>query len=323
MTISKPGGVSSKPVTIVGAGSIGTAFAVVHASAGHNVGVFDVSEARRIAVPGQVNDIAADLVAFGLLDSTESDLAARVQVVTSLEEAVKDAGFVHECGPENLDIKRELFAAIAAAAPADAVIASASSAITASEIAGDLPGRERCLVAHPGNPPYLLRTVEIVPAPFTSAQAVDDARSLLEQSGMTPVLVRKELKGFVFNRLQGALLREAYCLVRDGVATVEDIDKLVRDGLGLRWSVVGPFEAVDLNTRGGIGRHAKLLGPAYEAMGAERGQHDPWTDDLVEQVESERRRLLPLDRWEERVRWRNRRLMAALAQRASKKTRDS
>lgn len=317
MTKSKPAGMRPKPVAIVGAGSIGTAFAVVHASAGHDVRVFDVSESQRNAVPAQVNDIAADLVASGLLDATERDLAARVTIAANLEEAVSDAGFVHECAPENLDIKRELFAAIVEAAPADAIIASASSAITASEIAGDLPGRERCLVAHPGNPPFLLRTVEIVPAPFTSAQAADGARLLLERAGMTPVMVQKELKGFVFNRLQGALLREAYCLVRDGVATVEEIDGLVRDGLGLRWSVVGPFEAVDLNTRGGIGRHAKLLGPAYEAMGAERGQHDPWTDDLVERVESERRRLLPLDRWEQRVAWRNRRLMAALAQRTN------
>ena len=80
------------------------------------------------------------------------------------------------------------------------------------------------------------------------------------------------------------MLREAYCLVRDGVASVEDIDKVMRDGLGLRWSVIGPFETVDLNTRGGIRSHAQKMGPAYERMGAERGQHDPWTPELVETV---------------------------------------
>jgi len=121
------------------------------------------------------------------------------------------------------------------------------------------------------------------------------------------------VQGFVFNRLQGALLREAYCLVRDDVAGVEDIDAIVRDGLGLRWAVVGPFETADLNRRGGIAAHAHIMGAAYEAMGAERGQHDPWTSELVATVEAERRALLPLDDWDERVRWRDRQIMKLLA----------
>lgn len=310
------------PIAIVGAGSIGTAFAVVHASSGRDVLLYDVSAAQRNNVLAQIAAIATDLETFDLLDNDVDSLVASVRVAATLEDAVSTAGFVHECSPEDLTLKRRLFPVIAAAAPADAIIATASSAITASEIAGEMPGRERCLVAHPGNPPFLLKTVEIVPAPFTSSEAVDATRVLLEAAGMTPIVVRKELKGFVFNRLQGAVLREAYCLVRDGVATVEEIDGLVRDGLGLRWSVVGPFEAVDLNTRGGIGCHAKLLGPAYEAMGAERGQHDPWTADLVEKVAAERRELLPLERWAERVAWRNRRIMAVLALRAASEQND-
>ena len=114
----------------------------------------------------------------------------------------------------------------------------------------------------------------------------------------------------MFNRLQGALLREAYCLVRDGVASVADIDAVVRSGLGPRWSVIGPFETVDLNTRGGIASHAEKMGPAYARMGAERGQNDPWTPELVAKVAAERREILPLEAWEARVMWRDRQLMA-------------
>jgi 3-hydroxyacyl-CoA dehydrogenase len=110
--------------------------------------------------------------------------------------------------------------------------------------------------------------------------------------------------------LQGALLREAYCLVRDGVASVEDVDRVVRDGPGRRWAIMGPFETADLNTRGGIAVHARRLGPAYARMGAERGQDDPWTDELVERVTRERRALLPLEKWGERVAWRDRALAA-------------
>jgi 3-hydroxyacyl-CoA dehydrogenase len=227
--------------------------------------------------------------------------------------------FVEECAPERLDLKQGLFAELDRFAPADAVLASASSAITASTFAASLPGRHRVLVTHPGNPPFLIPVVELVPAPFTGARTVEVAAAVLKSAGMEPVIVRKEVEGFVFNRLQGALLREAYCLVRDGVVSVEEVDRVVRDGLGLRWSVIGPFETADLNTRGGIASHAEKMGPAYARMGAQRGQNDPWTPDLVAKVTAQRRALLPLERWEERVAWRDRKLMALIRDRKAMK----
>jgi len=105
-------------------------------------------------------------------------------------------------------------------------------------------------------------------------------------------------------------LREAYCLVRDNVISVADLDRVLREGPGPRWAFMGPFETVDLNTRGGIGAHAARMGPVYERLGAERGQNDPWTDALVAKVVAERRALLPLDQWNQRAAWRDRRLMA-------------
>jgi 3-hydroxyacyl-CoA dehydrogenase len=233
--------------------------------------------------------------------------------VHELVAAVIGAVHVQECAPERLELKQALFRDMDRFAPPDATLASSSSALQPSAIAGALPGRSRCLVAHPGNPPYLLRVIEVVPAPFTAEVSVTRAEALFRQADLAPVRLRKEVEGFVFNRLQGALLREAYCLVRDGVASVEDVDRIVRDGLGLRWSVVGPFESVDLNTRGGIASHAEKMGPAYARMGAERGQNDPWTPDLVHKVEEERRAVLPLDQWSGRVMWRDRMLMIRLA----------
>ncbi|OYU73121.1 MAG: hypothetical protein CFE45_38190 [Burkholderiales bacterium PBB5] len=139
---------------------------------------------------------------------------------------------------------------------------------------------------------------------------------------MAPVRVKREIEGFLFNRLQGALLREAYCLVRDGIADVADVDRAISEGLGIRWSVIGPFETVDLNTRGGIRAHAERLGPAYARMGAARGQNDPLTPDLVDKVDGERRNLLPLDQWQERVSWRDRRMMDIKALRRTAAWRD-
>jgi 3-hydroxyacyl-CoA dehydrogenase len=168
-------------------------------------------------------------------------------------------------------------------------------------------------VAHPGNPPHLIPVIELVPSAATRPDILDAARGIYSDAGLSPVVVRREVEGFVFNRLQGAVLREAYDLVRDGVASVEDVDTVMRDGLGRRWAFMGPFETVDLNTRGGIASHAAKMGPAYERMGAERGQLDPWTEDLVAEVTRQRRAVLPLSDWEDRVAWRDRQLLGRLA----------
>jgi L-gulonate 3-dehydrogenase len=308
------------PVAIVGAGSIGAAFALLFASAGRRVHVFDPSAEQRAALVDQVAASWRDLDSFQLAASTETAVRERIHIFDSLRAAAADADYVQECAPEQVQVKNDTFAELDACTRPDAVLASASSALPVSRFAHDLPGRHRCLIAHPGNPPFLLRVIELVPAEFTDADVAQRAAHFLSSVGLAPILVRKEVAGFVFNRLQGAVLREAYCLVRDGVASVEDIDRIVRDGLGLRWSVVGPFETVDLNTRGGIASHALKLGPAYAAMGAERGQHDPWTPELVTTVEQQRRAQLPLEQWQNRVRWRDRALMAALAARRGHET---
>ena len=306
-------------MAVIGGGSIGVAFAVVFASANRQVRLFEPDETRRAAVPGLLRARLDDLHAYELLDETPDAVAQRVTLAGDLAQAVETAVYVQECAPEVLELKKELFAELDRLALPVAVLASASSFIPASAFADTLAGRHRVLVTHPGNPPFLIRVVEIVPAPFTEAAAVEAATALLQSCGMEPVLVHKEVEGFVFNRLQGALLREAYCLVRDGVVSVEDVDRIVRDGLGLRWSVIGPFETADLNTQGGIAAHAAKMGPSYSRMGAERGQHDPWTPELVAKVAAERRAQLPLERWAERVAWRDRRLMALVRHRRSER----
>jgi 3-hydroxyacyl-CoA dehydrogenase/mannose-6-phosphate isomerase-like protein (cupin superfamily) len=297
-------------IGVVGAGSIGVGWAVAFARAGFRVSVFDVDDTRLEAARRELRAKLDELARFDLLDEEPAAVAERVATTQDLAAALRRTRYVQECAPEDLALKQELFSRLDRAALPETVLASSSSTMPASTFAADLPGRGRCLVAHPANPPYLLPAVELVPAPFTRPAAVACATDVLERAGMSVVRVQVELEGFVLNRLQGALLREAYCLVRDGVASVDDVDRVVRDGPGRRWSVIGPFETADLNTRGGIEAHAARLGPAYERMGAERGQHDPWTADLVRHVAAERRRLLPLERWEERVMWRDRMLMA-------------
>lgn len=304
-------------VAIVGAGSIGMAWSVVFSAAGIPVRLHDPDAARLERAGAEARARLSELHDFGLLDEPPAAAGARILLVPELADAVTGARYVQECAPEDEALKRSLFRRLADLAPADAPIASSSSFLPASRFAADVPGRERCLVVHPGNPPYLLRVAEVVPAPFTAPDTIARAEAVLATAGIAPVRVAREIDGFVFNRLQGAVLREAYCLVRDGVASVEDVDRIVRDGLGLRWSLVGPFETSDLNTRGGIAAHAVRMGPAYRRMGAERGEDDPWTDDLVASVEAQRRARLPLANWDARTEWRDRALMALLRARRS------
>ncbi len=308
-----------KTVAVIGAGSIGVAFTLVFARAGHHVKLYDPDpNSRDVAKPALAERVDG-LARYDLISETIDQILSRVQICDNLASAVDGAVYIQECAPENIDLKRRIFAELESCASPEAILASASSAIPASQIVDGLQSKNRCLVTHPGNPPFLIAVIELVPSPETSDEALEFAKSFLSDSGLDPVLVNKEIEGFVFNRLQGALLREAYCLVRDGIASVDDVDKIVRDGLGLRWSFMGPFETADLNTQGGIGAHAKKLGPAYARMAAERGQNDPWSDDLVATVEGQRRRLVPLDQWADRVAWRDDQLMKLVSQRRQSK----
>lgn len=300
---------SERPVAVLGAGSIGVAFAVLFGASGARVRIWDpVPEARERAA-AELRARLELLHGSGLIPQRPDAVLDRVAYCDDAGEAVAGAALVQECAPERLELKRELFASISEAVPDDAVLASSSSAIVPSLIAEGLARAEQLIVGHPGNPPYLIPVIEVVPSPVTRPAIVDAALALYREAGLDPVLVRREVEGFVFNRLQGAVLREAYCLVRDGVASVEDVDTVMRQGLGRRWAFIGPFETADLNTRGGIASHAEKMGPAYARMGAERGQHDPWTPELVAEVAAQRRRLLPEEEWQERVAWRDRQLL--------------
>jgi 3-hydroxyacyl-CoA dehydrogenase len=303
--------VSNPPVAVLGAGSIGVSFAILFACNCFDVAVYDPVDEALPRGASDLRERLEQLHAGGGLDADRAEVAARVRFTSDLASALAGAGFVQECAPERVNLKRTLLRQAASLTSGMVPLASSSSAIVPSCLAEGLDSdvAARILVGHPGNPPYLLPVVEVVPSPLTADAIVRQAVEVYRTTGLRPVLVRREVDGFLFNRLQGALLREAYCLVRDGIATVDDIDEVVRNGLGRRWSFIGPFETADLNTRGGIESHAAQMGPAYERMGAERGQHDPWTPELVADVTAQRRALLDLDDWDERVRWRDRQLI--------------
>ena len=242
-------------------------------------------------------------------------LVSRVTVSDTLADAVGPADYVQESVFERVDVKTEICRDIGAVMRPDAVVGSSRSGIPASAFTADAPNRSRFLIAYPVNPPHLVPLVELVPAPWTEPDIVPWLRSAMEDLGQVPIVVNKEVEGFVLNRLQGALLNEAWALYDAGVASAADTDRTVSDGLGFRWSFMGPFETIDLNAPGGIADHARRLGPLYHEVAQSRTHPEPWSDALIERVVAERRTLLPTDGLRDRAGWRDWRLMALVAHR--------
>jgi 3-hydroxyacyl-CoA dehydrogenase len=299
-------------IAVVGAGLIGRAWAMVFARAGLQVRLWDKLPGVAEAAMGTIRDRLGDLRAAGLVAEAPEAIAARIAPADTLADCVAGAVHVQENGPERIEPKRELFAELDRLCPPEVVLASSTSGIPASEFTGNLPGRGRCLVAHPVNPPYLVPLVELVGAPWTDPATVARTRALMDRVGQVPVTAHKETRGFVLNRLQAALVAEAFRMVRDGVMSVEDVDRCVRDGLGLRWSFMGPFETIDLNAPGGVADYVERFGPLLGAITEEQTPYG-FDAETVERVAADRRAALELGRIEERSAWRDRRLMALAA----------
>ena len=206
-----------------------------------------------------------------------------------------------------------MFAELDRAAEPDAVLASSTSAILPSLFTEALKGRARCLVAHPINPPYLIPAVEIVPSPWTDRSEVERTAALMRSAGHTPIVMKREIDGFVINRLQGALLEEAFRLVAEGFAGVEDVDAALREGLALRWSFMGPFETIDLNAPGGVRDYAERYDPMYARIFPSTQWRADWKGPIMDAIETQRRARLPAEKLAERQAWRDRRLMALAA----------
>jgi 3-hydroxyacyl-CoA dehydrogenase len=208
----------------------------------------------------------------------------RVSVAASLQEAVLDVEFVQENGPEKIEDKLAIFAQLDRLAPPHALLVSSTSAIVASRFTEALPGRARCLVGHPVNPPHLVPLVELCGAPWTSPEAIERARTIYREIGQVPVTINREINGFVLNRLQGALLAEAFRLVGEGFISAEDLDHTVKDGLGLRWSFLGPFETIELNAPGGIPDYCARYTGFYKELASAAAGPEVYQSPNVDRV---------------------------------------
>jgi 3-hydroxyacyl-CoA dehydrogenase len=303
-------------IAIIGAGLIGCAWASVFARAGHTVALYDIEANAVASSRATVKASLAKQHAVGLICEDPEVVLSRVSATSSLEDAVSGADFVQENVRETVDAKKEIYAKLDKLVGPDTLLASSTSGIPASAFTEAIACRQRCFVGHPINPPSVVPLVELVPAPWTDPAVIERARAIYARAGQVPIVVNREIQGFIVNRLQGALLAEAFRLVEDGYVSGGDIDKAVKDGLGLRWSFMGPMETIDLNAPGGIRDYCARYGPLYYDV-AKQATPRAWTNALIGKLEQERLAELPAEQRPARGAWRDQRLMNLLAHKRS------
>jgi 3-hydroxybutyryl-CoA dehydrogenase len=226
-------------IGVIGGGLMGHGIAYLLAAAGHDVGVFEPNAELRASMPRR---LAAILDLLG----DDAALLKRISAHEQMAPAVHGAGFVFEAAPEKLPLKQKIFAELESMVTAETVLASNSSAIPTTEIGRDLKHRKRVIGTHFWNPPHLVPLVEVIQNEKTSEAVVHATMDLLRDAGKTPVHVRRDVPGFVGNRLQHAMKREAFALVAAGVCDAETVDTVVKEGFGARTAVLGPMEQSDL-----------------------------------------------------------------------------
>jgi carnitine 3-dehydrogenase len=249
-------------VAIIGAGVIGASWVTTFLARGMDVVASDPAPGAEDALQKTVDAQWPTMQQMGLSPSASRE---RLRFAVSPEEAVADAGFVQENGPERLDIKQDLFRRLDEAAPPDAPLASSTSTIRISEFQDACTRHpERVVLGHPFNPPHLIPLVEVGGGKQTAPDAIERAMKFYRAMGKHPIHLRREITGHVANRLQAALWQEAFNLVKAGVASVADVDAAVAHGPGLRWSLLGPF--MNLHLSGGAGGVGALFGkPLWQA----------------------------------------------------------
>lgn len=253
-------------VACVGVGIIGTSWAALFARAGCEVRIYDASPEALRAAPVNIARMLADLGEAGTAGAAKC--RQNIHVATSLQSAVADVDLVQESAREDLTTKRALFTELDAATRSETLLVSSTSEMPPSQFTHSLPGRARCLVAHPLNPPHLIPLVELCPSPWTSPASLEAARGFFLSVGQEPIVMRKELPGFVANRMQVAVIIEALRLVAEGYCSAADVDRAMRRGLGMRWTLMGPLATNRVAAAGGYGHFLREYWPTLQSIAA-------------------------------------------------------
>ena len=236
-----------KHIAVVGAGLMGHGIAQEFALAGYDVTMHSRTQDSLDKAVSNIQANLARLISLGALTPAQAEtVPAKIQSTLDLRSAVEEADVVIESVYEQVELKRHIFEKLDALCPPHTILGSNTSTLMPSRFMNTVQRRDKVLVAHYANPPYLIPIVELVRGPSTSDETVETMQALLTRVGKRPVIVQKEVPGFILNRLQGALLREALHMVQNGIASPQDIDTAMKNSIGRRWAVAGIFEVFEL-----------------------------------------------------------------------------
>jgi 3-hydroxyacyl-CoA dehydrogenase len=295
-------------IAVIGAGVIGRSWAQVFIRAGCNTAIFDPDAAQLSHTLDWIREDLELNCREGSLD--KPTLQARLHRLVAhkdLPNALAKAGYVQESGPEQMSAKKAIFAELDRHAKPGALLCSSTSGLNMTEIVAGLPGARRCVIAHPVNPPHIIPLVEVVPGKDTDPAVIPVVREFLESVGQMPVTLRALVPGFLLNRLQAAVFREAIHLVETGVADLQDVERVVSEGLGLRWALLGPFGVGDANADGGLGENFQRYRQTFLSLMNDLGPASKLPADLVEKLTNEMSQLngatdrADIRRWRDRM----------------------
>ncbi|MDR2443062.1 MAG: 3-hydroxyacyl-CoA dehydrogenase family protein [Deltaproteobacteria bacterium] len=234
-------------IAIVGSGLMGRGLAKVFALAEHKVNIYDAYKNVILAAPDIISQELTLLAQSGLIEERQAIAAGdNIYPFTELDQAVQGAGLVIECAPEKMDLKREIFKELDGICPENAILATNTSVMSVTEIGVYATHRERIIGTHFWNPPHIIPLVEVVQTEYTTLKVIEKTMDILQKAGKKPIHVKKDVPGFVGNRMQHALWREAFYLLDEGIADAKTIDDAIRYGFGLRLPKLGPMENADM-----------------------------------------------------------------------------
>ncbi|KAJ8315286.1 hypothetical protein KUTeg_007436 [Tegillarca granosa] len=300
-----------RDIRLAGLGLIGRSFAMLFAAAGYQVKIYDIEASQITHALSDIWQQLIELQKIGLLRGSLSieEQHKRIEGTNDITECAKGAFFVIECVPERIELKTGVHAKIDPVVSDTTIIASSASALIPSKISQNLKHRNRFIVVHPTNPPFYAPLVELVPSPWADSDVVPKTKALVEEIGQSPVVLKKEKEGFVLNRIQYSIIKECFNLVKDDIISVEDVDKVMSEGLGRRYAFIGQMETDYLNADG-MRDHSKKFAEMSYRLQKSFKPPIKMEGEILDKIHKDIEKRIPLDKLQERRRWRDKRLAA-------------